>query len=229
MIQEEPSALKPPEQLPLSKLNVAILMFPGVEVLDFAGPYEVFARTRLIPGVASRRDEESAPFTVFTVSKKLNYDNNLSRFFIEATGGLKVVPDFDFTTSPKIDLLVIPGGFGTRALLDDSETLDWIQQISQQEAKHVSSVCTGALLLASLGLLHGQPATTHWGAHDTLAALDPSIAVDREGRRVVRTATGIWTSAGVSAGIDMSFHIVEELCGKDVADETAQYIEYQRR
>jgi transcriptional regulator GlxA family with amidase domain len=243
-----------PVQQVRAKLNVAILLFDGVEVLDFAGPYEVFARTRLIPGVASRRDDTSAPFVVFTVAKRrMNDDDNNSSslspapLVIEATGGLKVVPDFDFITAPHIDLLVIPGGFGTRALLDDTVTLDWIQHIYQQQQQqqqerqkdekattYLCSVCTGALVLARLGLLRDQTATTHWGALDTLAALDPSIAVDRQ-NRVVRTTgttttnTGIWTSAGVSAGIDMAFDIVEELCGTHVADETAQYIEYQRR
>jgi transcriptional regulator GlxA family with amidase domain len=164
---------------------------------------------------------------------------------IEATGGLKVLPDFDFTTAPHIDLLVIPvdlepvpywmtlshwigfNTFNNNNKNDDKRT--------EEATTYLCSVCTGALVLARLGLLRDQTATTHWGALDTLAALDPSIVIDRQ-NRVVRTTntttttnTGIWTSAGVSAGIDMAFDIVEELCGTHVADETAQYIEYQRR
>ena len=89
----------------------------------------------------------------------------------------------------------------------------------------MTSVCTGALLLAKTGLLRGKRATTHWAALDLLAEVDRSIDVQRERRFV---ADGVITSAGVAAGIDMSFFVVEQLCGKDVADETARYIEYPR-
>src|SRR5947199_5432650 len=92
---------------PIEKYNVAILLFDGVEVLDFAGPFEVFSRTRVVPGVESRRSEESAPFEVFTVAARAEA--------VEATGGLRVLPRFDFATAPRADILVIPGGFGTRA------------------------------------------------------------------------------------------------------------------
>ncbi|MEL6248228.1 MAG: DJ-1/PfpI family protein [Cyanobacteria bacterium J06627_15] len=201
----------------IPKRNVGILIFPDVEVLDFAGPFEVFSRTRLAGGVESRRDDESAPFEVFTVAKQAQE--------LSAVGGLRVVPAHDFASAPKIDILVVPGGFGTRPLLADTETLDWLQSVSQQAAQ-VTSVCTGALLLAKLGLLKNKQATTHWGALDFLSQIDPSISVQRD-RRVV--ADGIVTSAGVSAGMDMAFSVVESLCGKSVADETAHYIEYLRR
>lgn len=196
--------------------NVAILLFPAVEVLDFAGPFEVFSRTRLEPGVQSRRTDHSAPFQVFTVAKTADT--------ITAVGGLRVIPDYAFASAPEIDILVVPGGFGTRALLQDADTLNWIRRISQQ-ASQLTSVCTGALLLAKLGLLTGKRATTHWGALDLLASIDPSITVERETRVV---SDGIFTSAGVAAGIDMSLAVVESLCGKAVADETAHYIEFPR-
>ncbi|MGD1907576.1 MAG: DJ-1/PfpI family protein [Leptolyngbyaceae cyanobacterium] len=199
-----------------AKRNVGILIFPEVEVLDFAGPFEVFSRTRLVPGVASRRTDESAPFQVFTVAKTTET--------LTAVGGLRVLPDYDFGSAPAIDLLVVPGGFGTRPLLEDAETLQWIHTISQQ-AEQITSVCTGALLLAKLGLLADKRATTHWGALDFLAEIDASIAVQRH-QRVV--ADGIFTSAGVAAGIDMSLAVVESLLGKAVADETAHYIEFPR-
>ncbi|MEM9003307.1 MAG: DJ-1/PfpI family protein [Cyanobacteria bacterium P01_F01_bin.86] len=198
------------------KLNVGILIFPEVEVLDFAGPFEVFSRTRLVGGVDSRRTDDSAPFTVFTVAKTTD--------IVTAVGGLRVLADYDFAAAPQINLLVVPGGFGTRPLLQDPDTLTWIQTISQQ-ADRVTSVCTGALLLAKLGLLSNKRATTHWGALDFLAKVDPSILVERD-QRVV--ADGIFTSAGVAAGIDMSLAVVESLFGKDVADETAHYIEFPR-
>jgi transcriptional regulator GlxA family with amidase domain len=120
---------------------------------------------------------------------------------------------------------VVPGGFGTRPLLDHTATIDWIQRTAER-TKHVTSVCTGALLLAKAGLLRGRRATTHWAAHDLLQALDPSVSVVREAR-VVRDV--VFSSAGVSAGIDMAFDVVESLCGKAISDETAHYIEYERR
>ena len=196
--------------------QVGILIFDNVEVLDFAGPFEVFSRTRLVPGTESRRSEESAPFRVFTVAK--------TRDPVTATGGLEVIPHFGFADAPRIDLLVVPGGFGTRALLHDAETLGWIERTAAA-ARRVTSVCTGALLLGKLGLLDGKSATTHWGALDLLESVAPAARVDRE-RRVVDD--GIVTSAGVASGIDMAFYIVESLCGREVADETARYIEYRR-
>src|SRR5262245_14057774 len=200
----------------MQKLNVAIFVFDEVEVLDFAGPYEVFSRTRLEPGVASRRSNESAPFEVFTVAQ--------ATATITTTGGLRLIPDFDFASAPKIDLLIIPGGFGTRRLLENPKVLQWLQTVSQQ-AKQTASVCTGALLLAKAGLLSGHRATTHWASVDLLASLDPTITVDGQQRFV---NDGIITSAGVAAGIDMAFAIVESICGPSVANETARYIEYRR-
>jgi len=200
----------------MPKLNVAIFVFDEVEVLDFAGPYEAFSRTRLEPGVASRRSTESAPFEVFTVGQ--------TAATITTTGGLRLVPDFDSASAPKIDLLIIPGGFGARRLLENAQVLQWIQIVAQQ-AKQVASVCTGALLLAKAGLLSGHRATTHWASLDLLASLDPTITVDGQQRFV---NDGIITSAGVAAGIDMAFAIVESICGASVANETARYIEYRR-
>jgi transcriptional regulator GlxA family with amidase domain len=201
----------------VERLGVGILIFDGVEVLDFAGPYEVFSRTRLVGGVESRLTDDSAPFHVFTVAR--------SKIEVRATGGLRVTPDHAFDDAPGIDILVVPGGFGTRALLEDAGTLDWIREIARL-AKRVTSVCTGALLLARVGLLRDRPATTHRSALDLLAGMDPSIAVDRE-RRVV-FADRVVTSAGVSAGIDMALDLVEQLHGRAVADETAAYVEYPR-
>jgi transcriptional regulator GlxA family with amidase domain len=198
------------------KLNVGILIFEDVEVLDFAGPFEVFSRTRLEPGDNARRSEDSAPFRVFTVAK--------AKAPVRATGVLIVTPHYDFTDAPAIDVLVVPGGFGTRPLLNDNETLGWIKQVAGK-ARQVTSVCTGSLLLAKVGLLEGKRATTHWGALDLLDSLDAGLTVERDLRVV---DDGIITSAGVASGIDMAFYVVERLCGKEVADETARYIEYRR-
>jgi transcriptional regulator GlxA family with amidase domain len=198
----------------VKQLSAGILIFDGVEVLDFAGPFEVLSRARLTPGIESRRSDEGAPFSVFTVAA--------APTAVTATGGLRVLPHYDFASAPDIDILLIPGGFGTRALLDDAALLDWIRDQAGR-AQHVASICTGSLLLASAGLLRGRRATTHWGALDLLERLDATIQVDRE-QRVV--GDDLLTSAGVSAGIDMAFTLVERICGRAVAEETAHYIEY---
>ena len=196
------------------RMTVGIFIFDDVEVLDFAGPFEVFSRTRTVTGAESRRTDDSAPFETFTVAR--------SRDAVTAIGGLTVTPRYSWADAPSIDILVVPGGVGTRALLIDEPTLRWIQQTSAA-SRQVTSVCTGALLLAKVGLLRGKRATTHWAGLDLLASIDPTIQVQRD-RRVVHD--GVFTSAGVSAGIDMSFAVVEQICGRDVAIETAHYIEY---
>ncbi|MFP5286760.1 MAG: DJ-1/PfpI family protein [Thermoanaerobaculia bacterium] len=200
----------------MTRQNVGILIFDNVEVLDFAGPFEVFSRTRTVPGPESRRSDDSAPFHVFTVAK--------SKDPVTATGGLVVVPHHDFADAPRIDLLVVPGGFGTRPLLHDEETLEWIRHTAAA-ARQVTSVCTGSLLLGKAGLLEGKRATTHWAALDLLESLGTGAEVQRELRVV---DDGVITSAGVASGIDMAFYVVERVCGKEVADATARYIEYRR-
>ncbi len=197
-------------------IHVGILIFDQVEVLDFAGPYEVFSRARLEAGAASRRTDDDAPFRVFTVAATASS--------IRATGGLGVEPDFDFASTPRIDLLIVPGGFGTRPLLDDARTIDWIRHTADG-AGWVTSVCTGALLLAKAGLLSGRKATTHHLAYDLLEQAADDVAVVRGVRWV---DDEVLTAGGVASGIDMAFHLVERLLGKDVADETADYIEYRR-
>jgi putative intracellular protease/amidase len=119
----------------MHKMNVGIFIFDGVEVLDFAGPFEVFSRTRLEPGLESRRTDDTAPFRVFTVAQNL--------VPIMATGGLRVLPTHDFATVPPIELFVVPGGFGSRPLLDDVAVLDWIRRTAAH-ASYVTSVCTGS-------------------------------------------------------------------------------------
>src|SRR5688572_200496 len=136
-----------PGRGPDSRWNVAILLFDGVEVLDFAGPFEVFSRTRTEPGLESRRSDATAPYAVFTVAR--------THQAVQATGGLAVLPAFALDDHPPVDLLLIPGGFGTRALLADDQVLEWIRRTAA-DAGLVTSVCTGALLLARAGLLEGR-------------------------------------------------------------------------
>ena len=198
----------------MHRRNVGILIFPDVEVLDFTGPYEVFSRTRTEPGVDSRRSETSAPFAVFTVGPTTDP--------IAATGGMRVIPDHAMDEAIPIDILVVPGGFGTRSLLEDTAAIDWITDVAGR-AELVVSVCTGALLLARAGLLAGRRATTHWGALGLLRQLDGTIHVE-DRLRVVED--GVITSAGVSAGIDMALSVVAKLHGEAVAADTAHYIEF---
>lgn len=201
----------------MHRLKVRILVFEDVEVLDFAGPFEVFSRTRLVAGTESRKTEESAPFEVALVAREPGV--------VRATGGLEVVAKhgFDEAEAEGIDILVVAGGFGTRPLLEDREVLEWIRR-NAASTQLVTSVCTGALLLAKIGALRNKRATTHWAALDQLAEIDPTIDVRRE-ERVVED--GILTSAGVSAGMDMALRVVESLHGAGVASETAHYIDYR--
>ena len=200
----------------MEKWKVGVLVFDGVAVLDVAGPFEVLTRARLEPGVESRHAEDDALFDVFTVGKTAEP--------VTATGGMVIVPRHSFADAPRIDLLLVPGGFGTRPVLQDAETIDWIRRTAAS-ARHTASVCTGALLLARAGLLDGRRATTHWGSFGLLTSLAKDVIVDREARFV---DDGVMTSAGVASGMDLALHIVETLFGRAVADETARYIEYRR-
>lgn len=190
----------------MEQRKLAILLFDGAEVLDFCGPFEVFS-------VASRQCETSA-FNVFTVAQSTP---------VIACNGLSVNPDFNLESYPKPDILLVPGGIGTRRELNKERLLDWIKRVAC-EAELVLSVCTGALLLGKAGLLEGLDATTHHGAYDLLRAQVPSCTV-HEDRRFVDNGTTI-TSAGIAAGIDMSLHVVERLLGRDVAHATAKQMEY---
>ena len=187
--------------------SVGILIFDDVEVLDFCGPFEVFA-------VAGRQIVPGA-FNVFTVAHSTDP--------ITARNGLSVNPRASLADAPQIDVLVIPGGYGTRPLMHDATVIEWIKHRAPA-AELVLSVCTGALLLAKAGLLDGLSATTHHGALDLLREAAPNTAVCDD-RRVVDNGR-IITSAGVSAGIDMSFHVLAKLLGQDIAAATAHYIEY---
>jgi transcriptional regulator GlxA family with amidase domain len=188
--------------------NVAIFMFDDVEVLDFAGPFEVFS-------VTSELNKDLRPFAVSTVAE---YPGAVS-----ARNGLSVNPHCTFSDCPRPDILIVPGGLGTRKLIDNSAVINWIEDCSQT-AELVLSVCTGALLLAKAGLLEGLAATTHHGALDLLRELAPNTTVV-ENQRFVDNGK-IITSGGIAAGIDMSLHVVGKLLGAAQAEQTAGYMEY---
>ncbi len=192
----------------MKRRHVAILVFPDVEILDFAGPFEVFAATNELNG--------GDVFHTFTVAEQPGS--------LRARNGLKLVPDFILENSPAPDLLIVPGGAGTRPLLRKPALHEWLRQRARH-AEIVASVCTGALVLAQAGLLHNLRATTHHENLDELAALAPNTDVVAEARF---TDNGhILTAAGISAGLDVSLHLVARLLGEPAALRTAAYMEYR--
>jgi transcriptional regulator GlxA family with amidase domain len=188
--------------------NVAILIFDDVEVLDFCGPFEVF-------GVAGLRIGGERPFHVYTVAE--------SSGPVIARNGLSVNPSFTIENCPAPDLLLIPGGYGTRKQIHNSTLVGWVKSQAEQ-VELLLSVCTGALILAKAGLLEGLRATTHHSAIEDLRALAPHTQVLPTERYVDNGK--IILSAGVSAGIDMSLYVVSRLLGKEQAAETAHHMQY---
>ena len=188
--------------------NVAILIFDDIELLDFAGPHEVFT-------VAGELNSPS-PFYVYEVAK--------STAPVVARGRLLITPRYSFDACPEPDILIIPGGFGVRPLLKDTGLINWITE-KAKTVELLLSVCTGALLLAKAGLLHAKQATTHHDAFAHLAELSPSTEIVRD-RRFVESSEGIVTSGGISAGIDMSLHVVERLLGPAAKAVVVEEMEY---
>jgi transcriptional regulator GlxA family with amidase domain len=193
--------------------TVGILIFDDVEVLDFCGPFEVFATT-IMPGADPLQGEEP-PFRVFTIAER--------PATITCRGGLLVQPHYTLEDHPPLNILIVPGGYGTRREVNNPRLLDWIARQSHS-TELTTSVCTGAFLLAARGLLDGMPATTHWASIDRLRTTHPAVTV-RDNVRYIDNGH-ILTSAGVSAGIDMSLHIVARLLGDEVANNTARRMEY---
>ena len=192
--------------------NVAIFVFDDVEVLDFAGPYEVFTTAARMH---ARTDAKAPPlFNVFTVGQTASP--------LRARAGLSVYPDHHFAHHPPIDLLIIPGGVVT-AELARPEVSKWITNASAR-SKLTASVCTGAFLLAKAGLLDGKKATTHWEDIDDFKSMFPSVQVQTNVRWVDEGK--IISSAGISAGIDMSLHLVERIAGRALAERTARQLDF---
>lgn len=196
----------------MERKRIGIVIFDEVEVLDFCGPFEVFSVTRL--DEECRRDEPS-PFDVLLVAE---FNRTVT-----ATGGMKVVPDFTFENCPALDILVVPGGWGTRREMKNNAMLSFVVSRAAQ-VETLASVCTGSLILGNAGLLDGLRATTHWRSLDLMRELFPKVAVDSESHVVDQGR--IITSAGISAGIDMALHVVARYCGETVARSTAKHMEY---
>ncbi len=196
----------------MEKKRVGILLFENVEVLDFCGPFEVFSVTRLHE---ERRREEPSPFEVLLVAEKSDP--------VVATGGMKVIPDHTFESCPGLDILVVPGGWGTRKELGNPAMLNWLR-IRAPKVETLTAVCTGSMLLGFAGLLDGHHATTHWRSLDWMRESCPSVMVEYD-KHVVEDGR-IFTSAGISAGIDLALRVVGRYCGEDVARATARHMEY---
>lgn len=196
----------------IQQKTVGILLFPEVEVLDFCGPFEVFSVTRLNE---SNRREQPSPFRVLLVADTAEP--------ISAAGGMRVLPDCTTTVCPQLDILLVPGGWGTRDQMQNARLIDWIRQRAPK-VETLTSVCTGSLLLGQAGLLDGVRATTHWAAFSLLRERFPKINVV-EDQHVVEEGK-ILTSAGISAGIDLALRLIARYFGEPVARNTARYMEY---
>jgi transcriptional regulator GlxA family with amidase domain len=196
----------------MKRKRVGILVFPNVEVLDFCGPYEVFSVTRLHE---ERRREESSPFEVLLLAESADP--------VVATGGLRVIPDAPLETCPPLDVLVVPGGWGTRKEISNQRLLTWIAERAK-EVETLTSVCTGAMLLGQAGLLDGRRATTHWRSLDWMRQSFPAVTVEDK-LHVVEDGQ-LLTSAGISAGIDMALLVVARSFGEAVGRATARHMEY---
>lgn len=191
--------------------SVAIFLFPDVEVLDFAGPFQVFTTASRV--FKRQNSEADAPFRTFTVAK--------TKSIIRARAGLNILPDYSFQSCPATDLLLVPGGV-VDVEIADREIIDWIRMRSR-EATITASVCTGAFLLAKAGLLDGKAVTTHWEDIAEFRTQFNGVSV-RENTRWVDEGAVV-TSAGIAAGIDMCLHLVSRIAGPEMAAATARQME----
>lgn len=192
--------------------NVGIYIFDNIEVLDLGGPFEVFStashmKSRLQPGAEK-------PFEVFTIADAIRP--------VRARGGLMLQPNFDIANHTAVDIFIVPGGVVTAELKRDS-IIKWIARTATKSLL-TASVCTGAFLLGKAGLLDGKTVTTHWEDIDEFRAMFPDIPV-QDKKRWVDTGK-IVTSAGISAGLDMSLHLVARLEGVELAVRTARQMDY---
>ena len=194
------------------KKSVGILIFDSVEVLDFCGPFEVFSVTRLNE---DERLSTTSPFDVKIIAP--------TKDIVKTTGNMKIVPDFDYESTPKLDILLVAGGMGTRKLMYDENMLNFVKSMANK-VELLASVCTGSLILANAKLLENKSATTHFKSLDRLKDEFKNVNVSYS-KNFVEDGN-IISSAGISAGIDMALYIVGKYFGKDIARNTAKHMEY---
>ena len=188
--------------------RVGILIFNEAEVLDIAGPFEAFSIATNETGIKV--------FNVKTVAE--------TKKIIHVRNGLKIEPDYSFDDAPNFDILIVPGGYGAEEIEIHNEILlNWIKE-QANIVEILASVCTGAFLLAKAGLLDGKKATTHWIDIDRFDKEFSNVCVQRDIKFIDEGS--IITSAGISAGINMSFHIIKRLLGIEIAKKTAKRMEY---
>lgn len=200
------------EPLTTAAKTVGILVYPDVEVLDFCGPFEVFATTRL--NEETRRESES-PIQQLLVCE--------SEDVVCASGGMRVLADVDFTNCPQLDMLLVPGGSGIRALMHNPEYLDWVRKMAPQ-VERLASVGTGSLLLAEAGLMVGKNATTHFRSVDFFRERYPRTSLRPELPMVVDG--NITTANSIRAGMDMALYLVAQVYGPYIARASARQMEY---
>jgi len=194
----------------MSDFNLGFVIFPGITQLDFTGPFEVLSRLSTPPAISVPSKFPHAKAHV--IAKTL--------LPVASDRGLGIVPTCTFQSCPPLDLICVPGGAGVVEALADVETVDFIRQQGGRAA-YVTSVCMGAFLLGAAGLLKGRRAATHWAYVDLL----PLVGARHEKGRIVRDGN-VFTSGGVSAGIDFAFRIVAEIAGPEVAQAIQLGIEY---
>jgi len=192
--------------------TVGILVFDEVEVLDVAGPFEVFSVTRLDE---TNRDFTESPFRLLLLSNDTKP--------IKAIGGLKLQPDCTFENCPSLDLFIVPGGWGTRTVVNNVELIQKILSLSQKSSI-TATVCTGSSLLGKTGLLDGQLATTHWRTYDFLSKSAPKAKIEKNVLFTVNQK--IYTSAGVTSGISLALYLVSYFYGLEVGKATAKFMEF---
>jgi transcriptional regulator GlxA family with amidase domain len=194
----------------LAPITFGVLVFDGVEVLDACGPFEVFSTA----GRLARTTDDLALLRVATVARTSEP--------VVGRGGLRLIPDHTIDDDTRFDVLVVPGGV-TGAVERNDLVLEWLVR-RHRTSRLTLGICNGAFLLAAAGLLDGRPVTTHWADEDELEQRWPAVHVKREPRWV--DDGDIITSAGISAGIDASLHVVRRLVGAEVAVRTARQMEY---
>jgi len=187
--------------------RIGIVLFDDVEELDAVGPWEVLAAW------AHHFPDDDVEVSSLSPNGGA----------ITAAKGLTLVARYSFADAPPYDVLLHPGGRGTRPQMRDEQHLQWVRA-QRLAVPLTTSVCTGSLVYAAAGLLRNRPATTHWGSLDLLAETDPTIDVRRDERYV--DDGDIVTSSGVSAGIDMALHLVRRLCSEERARDVRRYIQY---
>ena len=196
----------------MEKKRVGIVLFEDIEVLDFCGPFEVFAVVRFNE---EKRREEASPFEVCLVAEHPEP--------VTTSGNMQVIPHYTFENCPPLHVLVVPGGWGARRELNNPTMLEWLR-VRAAEVETLTAVCTGSMLLGFAGLLNGLHATTHWRSLDWMRESFPEVTVEFH-KHVVEDGSVV-TSAGISAGIDLALKVVARYCGEGIARATARHLEY---